>query len=242
MQLANKVIPRGSLAKIVCGRYALAFIQGFKTRFEVMDLLAKLEPRFNIAPTEEAPVIINEGIVRAVSMRWGLIPSWAKDMKIGNRLINARSETLSTKPAFRAAFKKRRCLVPTTGFYEWKDTESGKIPYYVHLKDNSMFALAGLYEHWRPTDGQLLRTYAIVTTKSNELSVEIHNRMPVILRRKDEAKWISDGILEGDDIGRIFEPYPASRMEYHEVSKDVNNARNEGEELILPVLRAHAKE
>lgn len=225
----------------MCGRYALAFVQGFRTRFEVMDLLAELEPRFNIAPTEDAPVVIREGIVRAVSMRWGLIPSWAKDMKIGNRLINARAETLATRPAFRAALKRRRCLVPATGFYEWKATESGKLPYYVHLKDNSMFALAGLYEHWKSSDGQLFRTYAIVTTRSNELSVEIHNRMPVILRRDEEAKWISEGILETKELEGIFEPYPASKMEYHEVSKDVNNARNEGEDLILPVLRAHGK-
>ena len=223
----------------MCGRYALAFIQGFKTRFEVMDLLAEVEPRFNIAPTEEAPVVINEGIVRAVSMRWGLVPSWAKDMKIGNRLINARSESLSTRPAFRAAFKRRRCLVPATGFYEWKASESGKVPYYVHLKDNSMFALAGLYEHWKPPEGQTIRTFTIVTTRSNELSVEIHNRMPVILRRKDEQKWISDGVLEDQDLERIFEPYPAGKMEYHEVSRDVNNARNEGEDLIAPVRAAH---
>lgn len=223
----------------MCGRYALAFIQGFKTRFEVMDMQAKLEPRFNIAPTEEAPVIIHDGVNKAVMMRWGLIPSWAKDMKIGNRLINARGESLGKRPAFRAALKRRRCLVPATGFYEWKKTDSSKTPYYLHLKDNSMFALAGLYEHWRGPDGVTIRSYTIVTVPPNAVAGEIHNRMPVILRREDEATWIADGPLADDAFSHILQPYASNEMESHLVSKDVNNPRNEGEELTIPVQVAH---
>jgi putative SOS response-associated peptidase YedK len=223
----------------MCGRYALAFIQGFRTRFEVIDLQAKLEPRFNIAPSEEAPVIIHETVNKAVTMRWGLIPSWAKDMKIGNRLINARGETIDKRPAFRVALKKRRCLVPTTGFYEWKKQGDAKIPYYLHLKDDSIFAFAGLYEHWKAPDGKNVQSYTIVTTLPNVVAGEIHNRMPVILRREEEATWIAEGPLEDDALERILQPYPSQEMDSHRVSQDVNNPRNEGEDLIQPVRMAH---
>jgi putative SOS response-associated peptidase YedK len=223
----------------MCGRYALAFIQGFKTRFEVIDLQAKIEPRFNIAPTEEAPVIIREGTNTAVAMRWGLIPSWAKDPKIGNRLINARGETIDKRPAFRAALKRRRCLVPATGFYEWKKEERKKLPYYVHMKDNSMFAFAGLYEHWKAPEGNIIQSYTIVTSPPNSVSGQIHNRMPVILKREEESTWIADGPLAEEDLRQILQPYPSKQMESHRVSSEVNNPRNENEELILEVRMAH---
>jgi putative SOS response-associated peptidase YedK len=223
----------------MCGRYALAFVHGFMTRFEVIDLQAKLEPRFNIAPSEEAPVIIHDGVNRAVVMRWGLIPSWAKDMKIGNRLINARGETIDKRPAFRAALTRRRCLVPTTGFYEWKKLDGAKIPYYIHMKDDSMFAYAGLYENWKSHDGENVQSYTIVTSRPNLVASEIHNRMPVIVRREDEAAWIAEGPLSDEDLKRILQPYPPQEMESHRVPPDVNNPRNEGEDLILPVRKAH---
>jgi putative SOS response-associated peptidase YedK len=223
----------------MCGRYALAFIQGFRTRFEVIDLQAKLELRYNIAPSEEAPVIIHDGVNKAVTMRWGLIPLWAKDMKIGNRLINARGETIETRPAFRAALKKRRCLVPATGFYEWQKQEGAKIPYYLHMKDNSMFAFAGLYEHWKAPDGKSIESYTIVTTPPNTVAGKIHNRMPVILRREGEAIWTAEGPIAVEDLKVILQPYPSEEMESHFVSTDVNDPHNEGEGLILPVRMAH---
>lgn len=223
----------------MCGRYALAFIQGFKTRFEVIDLQARLEPRFNIAPTEDAPVIRREGGNIAVSMRWGLVPFWAKDLKIGNRLINARAETVDKRPAFRAALKRRRCLVPATGFYEWKREKDSKVPFYLHMKDDSMFAFAGLYERWGAQDGRTVQSFTIVTCKPNSVASEIHNRMPVILRREDESRWISEEPLGDQELKGMLLPFPSDEMESHRVSTEINNPRVDNEELILPVRRAH---
>lgn len=219
----------------MCGRYALAFIQGFRTRFEVIDIQAKLEPRFNIAPSEMAPIVIREGTIKAVAMRWGLVPSWAKDMRIGNRLINARGETVDKRPAFRTALNRRRCLVPATGFYEWKKLDGARIPYYFHLKDNSMFAFAGLYEHWKAPDGRIVQSYTIVTTRPNSAASEIHNRMPVILRHEDESTWIAEGPVDSEELKSALQPYPSEGMELHRVSTDVNNPHNDSEDLTKPV-------
>ena len=223
----------------MCGRYALAFIRGFRTRFEVIDMQAQLEPRFNIAPTEEAPVIVRDGGKRALMMRWGLIPSWAKDVKIGNRLINARCESLTSKPAFRAALKRRRCLVPATGFYEWRKEVSGKIPFYIHLKDNSMFAFAGLHERWISKEGETVRSFTIVTSPPNSLAATLHNRMPAILDSEGEDMWLKEGQLSDTELERILMPVAGSRMEMHEVSTGINKAGNDSPKLIEPVLRAH---
>lgn len=225
----------------MCGRYALAFIQGFRTRFEVIDLQARLEPRYNIAPTEDAPVIVRDGSNRAVMMRWGLVPFWAKDMKIGNRLINARAETIVTKPAFRAALKRRRCLIPATGFYEWKKGGRTKVPHYLHMKDDSMFAFAGLYENWKSADGEIVQSFTIVTCKPNAVAKEIHDRMPVILRREQESIWISEGPLGDEKLAEILVPFPPEEMESHRVSTGVNNPRNDDEGLISPVGVAHGR-
>ena len=223
----------------MCGRYALAFIRGFRTRFEVIDVQAQLEPRFNIAPTEEAPVIVRDGGNKALMMRWGLIPSWAKDVKIGNRLINARCESLTSRPAFRAAVKRRRCLVPATGFYEWRKEASGKIPFYIHLKDNSMFAFAGLHERWISEEGETVRSFTIVTSPPNSLAATLHNRMPAILDSEGEDMWLKEGQLSDTELERILMPVAGSRMEMHEVSTGINKAGNDSPELIEPVLRAH---
>ena len=223
----------------MCGRYALAFVLGLKTRFDVIDIQAKLEPRYNIAPTEMAPVVIRAGVNQVVDMRSGLIPSWAKDMKIGNHLINARGETIQKRPAFRTALNRRRCLVPATGFYEWKETSHGKQPYYIHMKDNSMFAFAGLYEHWKAPDGEKVRSYTILTSEPNEIARELHNRMPVILRREQEAAWIREGPLSNEQLMKVMVPFPAQEMDSHVISSDVNDPRNKDEGLMLPVRMAH---
>ncbi len=223
----------------MCGRYALAFIRGFRTRFEVIDMQAKLEPRFNIAPTEDAPIIVQDDGNRALTMRWGLVPSWAKEIKIGNRLINARGETISSRPAFRAAVKRRRCLVPATGFYEWKKGAEGKIPYYIHLKDNSMFSFAGLYEKWKAPDGSSVLSYTIVTCPPNELAGRLHNRMPVILTQKAEERWLSDRELNDIEIEELLRPMPANAMDMHEVSIAINSPGNDSSDLIEPVFKAH---
>ena len=168
-------------------------------------------------------------------MRWGFVPFWAKDPKIGNRLINARAETVATKQAFRVSFKRRRCLVPTTGFYEWKKSNDSKTPYYVHLKNDDLFAFAGIYDRWKDSDGNELLSFAIITTDANSLMKRIHNRMPVMLEREDEETWLKEGVLDDEELAEILTPYPSGEMETYLVSKAVNNPRNESEELIRPV-------
>ena len=220
----------------MCGRFAISHIPGFFSRFMIHDSKIEIEPRYNIAPTQDVPVVISGSENKVVMMRWGLVPFWAKDPKIGNRLINARAETIATSPAFRASVKKRRCLVPATGFYEWKKGSGRKkTPYYCHLKDDSLFAFAGVYDRWRSPDDTDLFTFTIVTTSPNALISRLHNRMPVILRRKDEADWIGPGLLGQNDIKRIAAPYPAAEMETYPVSSLVGNPRNESEEFVKPL-------
>ncbi len=220
---------------LMCGRFALAHIAGFWTRFAVIDKQATLERRFNIAPSQMVPIIISGSPNKAVMMKWGLVPFWAKDPKIGNRLINARAETAATKPAFRTSLKRKRCLVPTTGFYEWKRLWKEKHPYYVHMKDDTLFAFAGLYDRWRSSDGEELLSFTILTTEPNPMMAKIHNRMPVILKESDEALWLSLGELAENDRRRLFDPYPTRPMEAYEVSKEVNSPVNDSDELIEPL-------
>lgn len=218
----------------MCGRFTLTHVQGFSTRFELLDQRAQPTPRFNVAPTQEHPIIISQSPNQMLMMRWGLVPFWAKDPKIGNRLINARAETVATKPAFRTSIKRKRCLVPATGFYEWKSLDAGKVPYYVHLKDDSVFAFAGLYDAWTNPDGEKLMTFTIITTTPNAIMGKIHDRMPVMLDREDESLWLTKVPLPDQELKRIFTPYPARLMEAYEVSTRVNNPRIENERLVAP--------
>lgn len=219
---------------MMCGRFALTHVAGFWSRFAVIDRRAQLVPRYNIAPSQTVPVIISRSENKAVMMKWGLVPFWAKDPKIGNRLINARAESIATRPAFRTSYVHKRCLVPATGYYEWKHSEDGKIPYYVHMKDDSFFAFAGLYDNWIDEDGNELYTFTITTTRANKLSVEVHNRMPVILRISDEDIWLAKGPLADSDRGRMLGPYPSRELEIYEVSTEVNSTSNDSKELINP--------
>jgi len=219
----------------MCGRFAITHITGFWTRFAVIDRQAALEPRFNIAPSQTVPIVISGSGNKAVMMTWGLVPFWAKDAKIGNRLINARAETVSTKPAFRTSLKKKRCLVPATGFYEWRRMKEGKIPYFVHMKDDSFFAFAGLYDRWTDSEGKGLFTFTIITTKANPLMEKIHDRMPVILKSSDENLWLGKEPLNEADRTRLLVPYPSRPLEAFEVSTEVNSPVNDSEGLIKPI-------
>jgi len=219
----------------MCGRFAITHIAGFWSRFAVIDYLAAFGPRFNIAPSQLVPIIVSGSSNKAIMMKWGLVPFWAKDPKIGNKMINARAETVSTKPAFRTSFKRKRCLVPATGFYEWKRTKAGKIPHYIHMKDDSYFAFAGLYDRWKDPEGNDLYTFTIITTEANTMMAKIHNRMPVILRTSDEDLWLSKEPLSDADSRRLLVPYSSSALEAYEVSKEVNSPVNDSEELIAGV-------
>lgn len=190
--------------------------------------------RYNIAPTQQVFVVRespSSGARELVPLHWGLIPRWADDPAIGGRMINARSETLAEKPAFRDAFRKRRCLIVADGFYEWRQGAKPKQPYYIHLKQDGPFAFAGLWEHWK--HGELaIDSCTIVTTEANGLLRPLHDRMPVILPPEDYARWLDEDLQDPNDLTPLLKPFPAEAMTMHPVSTAVNSPRREGPELI----------
>ena len=195
----------------------------------------ELAPRFNIAPSQAVAVVTNNPERTLELFRWGLIPSWAKDPKIGNKLINARAETLAEKPSFRSALKRRRCLVVADGFYEWKKDGTVKTPMYIQLKDGRPFAFAGLWEVWQPPDGSLVRTCTIITTEPNSLLASIHNRMPVILPPQAYDQWLTPGDLQSVEALSLLKPYDAAQMKATPVSSRVNSPAVDSPELVLPL-------
>lgn len=219
----------------MCGRFVLfADDTAIQQMFNV-DLLTSVAPRYNIAPTQPVAVITNENPRQLDHFRWGLVPSWAKDINIGSKMINARAETLPEKPAFRAAFKRRRCLIPASGFYEWQQRETGKAPMFIHLKDQPLFAFAGLWEIWQAPDGGELRSFTIVTTEANEFMETIHNRMPVILHPDEYAAWLRPEDVPAAELMPLLQPYDSSAMTAYEVSKAVNRPTVDSPELIQPL-------
>ncbi len=216
----------------MCGRFTIfADPERLAERFQAALPAGGLQPRYNAAPTQQLPVILNDGPPAIQFLQWGLIPFWAKDPSIGSRMINARSETLVDKPAFRAAFKKRRCLVLADGFYEWQKTAAGKQPIRITLASGEPFAMAGLWETWDAPDGSLLRTFTIITGDPNELVAPIHNRMPAILLPEHEAIWL-DNAAEPAIWLDILRPYPAERMAAYPVSRRVNFVGNDDAGLV----------
>jgi putative SOS response-associated peptidase YedK len=193
---------------------------------------AGLTPRYNIAPTQPVAVVPNLAPRKLEMFKWGLIPSWAKDPKIGNALINARSETVAEKPAFRAAFKRRRCLIPADGFYEWKRAGKTKTPLYIQLKGGEPFALAGLWEIWTAPDGSAVNTCTIITTEPNALMKDIHDRMPVILPPSEYDAWLTPGELPAEKAVALLKPFAASKMKARAVSSLVNNPRFDSAEIL----------
>jgi putative SOS response-associated peptidase YedK len=224
----------------MCGRFSMAVpLPALLSRFPVGRAPSSLTPRYNIAPSQKVPVILpinpNDGGLALEELRWGLIPSWAKDPAIGNRLINARAETLTEKASFKRPFQSRRCLVPADGFYEWRFTRTtkGKIPMRIRLKSQAPFAMAGLWERWKDAEGKELRTFTIITTGPNAVLEPIHNRMPVILKRQDEEAWL-DPKVASTRLTALIAPYPAEEMEAYEVSKLINNAAVDTPDCIEP--------
>lgn len=196
-----------------------------------------IQPRYNIAPTQPVAVVPNDGKNRLNYFTWGLIPSWAKDPEIGNRLINARAETLVEKPAFRAAFRRRRCLILADGFYEWRQEPhtKRKTPMYIRLQSGKVFAFAGLWEDWHAPDGSEILSCTIITSPPNALMEEIHNRMPVILPEESIPLWLDPGEPNLHELQELLKPYTEQEMEAFPVSTAVNSPANESPELILPV-------
>ena len=222
----------------MCGRYSLkADIAQLAMRFEFAADEAIHEPAYNIAPTQQVLTVTNDGERRASYMRWGLIPFWAKDAKIGYRMINARGETVAEKPSFRTALRKRRCLILADGFYEWQKLGgTQKRPMRIVLKSGEPFAFAGLWETWKDPEGEMVKSCTIITTAANDFLRPIHDRMPVILPRESESFWMDKEIDDPLALASVIAPYPDSEMEAFEVSPLVNNTRNKGPEVMSPVL------
>lgn len=218
----------------MCGRYTQTSDPAkLAQRFHLEPPGPELSRRYNIAPTQDAPVVANDDPKRLRLMRWGLIPAWAKDAAIGNRMINARAETLAEKPSFKKPFERRRCLVLADGFYEWRVVAGrAKIPVRIVLKSREPFVFAGLWDLWRGPEGRELATFTIITTQANEILKPIHDRMPVILRPKDEEMWLTSGPVEAAKLAHLLKPYPADEMEAYDVSQLVNSPRNDTLECI----------
>lgn len=220
----------------MCGRYALKTpVNRLAEEFDLSESPQDLVANYNVTPTQNiATILANEdGVRRLALLRWGLIPPWADDPGIGSRMINARSETAPEKPSFRTAFKKRRCLIPADGFYEWQKTNGAKQPYYIHMKDDRPFAFAGLWERWSG-EGEEIRSCTILTTGPNELVGDIHNRMPVILHPDHYDLWLDPGMQEVEPLTYLLEPYPAEKMEAHPVSRYVNSPSHNDPHCIEP--------
>ncbi|MBU0979335.1 MAG: SOS response-associated peptidase [Nanoarchaeota archaeon] len=206
----------------MCGRFSLFNIDSVAYRFGLEDM-PKLRPNYNIAPSQTTAVILNES-PKAVSMlRWGLIPSWAKDEKMGYKMINARAESVVEKPSYKGPFRHKRCLVIADGFYEWKKVGSKKVPFRVTLKQD-LFAMAGIWDEW-----QDIRTFSIITCAPNKLLKPIHDRMPVILPKEKETNWLTDG---PEDAKKLMKTYPEDGMKAFPISKLINSPENNGPEVI----------
>ena len=220
----------------MCGRYSLiADIGDLAQRFEFDGADFSYDPGYNIAPTESVLTVRNVEGREAAFMRWGLIPFWAKDPKIGARMINARAETVAEKSAFRNGLKKRRCLVLADGYYEWQKTPAGKRPFRIIMKSGEPFAMAGLWETWIDPQGNVVRSCTIITTTANNFITPIHNRMPVILPRENEGIWLDPDLEQPSALTDILSPTSNDTLDAYEVSTMVNNARNDAPEIIARV-------
>ncbi len=223
----------------MCGRYAIygPVSRANRDAIEFLGAETAFHPTFNAAPTQSLPVfrVSAERGRELTLLRWGLVPSWTKDPAIGARMINARSETVAEKPAFRAAFRRRRCLVPMSGFYEWQKAGGRKVPHFVRLLDTDVFAAAGLYEFWSGKGGaEPIESYTILTTGANDLMRAVHDRMPVILHERDYEAWLDPKNEKLEALSALLAPFPSEKMCAYAISTRVNSTRNDGPELLEP--------
>ena len=212
----------------MCGRFTLiSSVSDLQLKFGFAMEASEISPRYNVAPTQQVLTVVNDGEKRGELMRWGLVPSWAKDVKVGSRMINAVSETAATKPAFRSAFRRRRCLVLADGFYEWRQEGKQRIPLYFSQKSGEPMAFAGLWENWKSPDGEWIRSCTILTTAANSFIEPVHNRMPVILSAETEPLWLDPLTETPDNLQPLLLPAPPESLDAREVSPTVNNVRND---------------
>jgi len=220
----------------MCGRFTITIEASyFQQELNLGSIPKEWKPRYNVAPSQDIPIVLNKETRDVEMLRWGLIPFWAKDEKIGYRMINARSETIQEKPSFRNAFKQRRCLVLADGFYEWQkqDGKAPKVPFYFQLADGAPFAFAGIWETWKPPEGDPLRSCSIITTEPNSLVAMAHNRMPVMLDKQIMWGWLEDKPPHA--LQSMLAPYPAEKMRALPVGLAVNNPKNDSAECVRPL-------
>jgi putative SOS response-associated peptidase YedK len=224
----------------MCGRFVLTVNpEMVQQEFNLTTPPAQMQPRYNIAPTQPVMVITNENPKEATYHKWGLIPSWAKDMSMASKMINARSESAAEKPAFRAAFRRRRCIIPTVGFYVWNEHDGKKTPMFVHRPNNELYGMAGLWEIWHDPDGGELRTCSILTTDANAFMQQFHHRMPVILHKDDYALWLSPKEEPLPVLQDLMKAYDVDGLQAYEVSKAVNRVSNDTPSLIEPFTQQY---
>lgn len=223
----------------MCGRFTLSATTQVLARQFQLTVPIPLEPRFNIAPTQQVPVVrmAPEKAQRELALlRWGLVPSWAKDLRLGARLINARAETVGEKPAFRASFRRRRCLVPADGFYEWQPVDpKQKQPHYIRRRDGGLFAFAGLWDRWEGTDGKIIDSFTVLTTEANELLRTMHERMPVIVGPEDYELWLDPAVHDAERLQPLLRPYPAAEMAAYPVGPGVNSPKKDDPQCVAPL-------
>lgn len=222
----------------MCGRYTLvAPLSVLEERFQFSAGDLAYQPRYNIAPTLEVLTVARNGERRGQLMRWGFIPSWAKDPKAGAKMINARAEGLMESPVFRPALTKRRCLVLADGFYEWRKEGKERVPLRYVLKSREPFAFAGVWAVWKDPSGKWLRSCAIITTNANDLVAKVHDRMPVVLSEEAERIWLDPASQAPQALLGVLTPFPGGSMDGYEVSPLVNSVKNEGPEMAAPVAK-----
>ncbi len=220
----------------MCGRLAQTMDRvALAERFGVAAPDFELGPRYNLAPGQTAVVVKADPRRRLALMRWGLVPSWAKEEKIGFRMINARAETVAQKNSFKGPLRRRRCLVPASGFYEWEISGRARLPWRIYLKGEGLFGMAGLWDVWRPATGEPVTSFTIITTTANELVGRIHDRMPVILRPEAEAAWLDPAQDDPAHLLPLLAPLPAEDMEAYRVSTLVNSTAHDSPEIIAPL-------
>src|SRR5262245_35683175 len=212
----------------MCGRFArIVSDRTLRERYR-LEKMAQLRDGYNIAPQQSIGAVrTTEGVRELVLLKWGLIPSWSKDAKIAYKLTNARAETVAEKPSFRSAFKQRRCIIPASGFFEWKREAKQKQPFYIHPRDEELFSFAGLWESWHDPEGEIIESCAVITTEANELMRTIHDRMPVMLDTEAELVWL-DPHAPVEHLRSSLVPFASERMEAYPVDPYVNNAKNQG--------------
>ncbi len=221
----------------MCGRFTLiASFQNILEEFEIQKSIQEIfyEARYNIAPSQQILSILNDGEKNRMGfLKWGFVPSWAKDEKMASKMINARSETVAEKPSFKKSFYQRRCIIPMDSFFEWKREGHGKVPMRIKMKNDSLFGVAGLWDTWNSPLGEVIHTCTILTTESNELMENIHNRMPVILTKEQQMTWLNPRIRDTEQLKSLLtNPFDAGKMIAYRVSDLVNSTKNNSVDLI----------